>query len=424
MSRVENVSDLVTPAEASLLAHDQESAPWQHALVLVVSGGLERDELAARIAERLDYAPRFRRIVTGWPISGWVDDANFTVNGHLHEVTLEAGQRLESWLAAELRTRLPRNHPLWAVTVVHGLPLGAQAVVVRVNPAMIDGYDHIHLFQELFEDQPDPRLPPAAEPWQAAQTAAPDFAALLAGFSDPVAAAERTVGGVLGFLESGLRSVSAPPDHELHLAGVEIGLATVSKLRDRYGCTIHDVLVALATAGIRRWQRDRGVDLYDPLALVPLAITEPQVLDSAIGCRIAPSFEQLPVTTDGPADRLQAIATLTVARRESGVSVPARDLIDLAGFAPATVHAVAAGSLAVGRPHRVTVVNVPGPDQPRYLGQSRVRQVFAATTPTDAEEITVTINSYQGRVSLTAAAIAPLPSWAEAITAELAALGA
>lgn len=418
------MSDLVTPAEASLLAHDQEGAPWQHALVLVTAGGLGRDELAARIAERLDYAPRFRRIVTGWPISGWVDDANFTINGHLREVTLEPGQRLESWLAAELRTRLPRSHPLWMVSLVHGLPMGAQAVVVRVNPAMIDGYDHIHLFQELFEDQPDLQTPPAARPWQAAQTAAPDFAAVLAGFSDPVAAAGRAVGGVLGLMENGLRSLTAPPDHELHLAGVDIDVAKVSKIRDRYGCTIHDVLVTLATAGIRQWQHDQGADLYDPLALVPLAITEPEVLDSAIGCRIAPSFDQLPVTTEASDARLQAIATMTAARRESGLSVPARDLIDLAGFAPATVHAVAAGSLAVGRPHRVTVVNVPGPDQPRYLGKFRVRQVFAATTPTDAEEITVTINSYQGRVSLTAAAIAPVPSWARSITAELAALGA
>jgi WS/DGAT/MGAT family acyltransferase len=418
------VSDLVTPAEAALLAHDQDTAPWQHALVVVLSGSLDRAELAARIAERLDYAPRFRRIVTGWPVAGWVDDANFNLDGHLHDVTLASGQRLETWLAAELRARLSRNHPLWQVALVKGLPGGAQAVVVRVNPAMIDGYDHIHLFQELFEDQPDERLPSSAPSWQPSQTTAPDFAAVMSGLTDPLAAAERAVGGVLGFLESGLRSVTPPPQQELYLAGAEVDFATLSALRERYGCTIHDVVVALATAGIRRWQHDRGVEPSDPLTLVPLAITEPQVLESAIGCRIAPSFDRLPVTTQSPVARLEAIATMTLARRESGLSVPARDLMDLAGFAPATVHAVAAGTISAGRPHTATVVNVPGPDRPRYLGRARVRQIFAATTPTDAEEITVTINSYQGRVSLTAAAIAPLPSWTTAIIAELAALGA
>jgi len=418
------VSDLVTTAEASLLARDRDPAPWQQALVLVVAGGLDRAELAARIAERLDYAPRFRRVVTGWPVAGWVDDANFNLDGHLREVTLASGQRLESWLAEELATALPRTHPLWRVALVHGLPSGAQAIVVRVNPAMIDGYDHIHLFQELFEDRADDRGPSEPAPWQPTQTTAPDLAAVLSGFRDPLVAAERAVGGALGALEDGLRRVSPADAHSLQVAGVEVELAEVKRIHDRFGCTIHDVVVALATAGIRQWYLDQGRELIDPLALVPLAITEPQVLESAIGCRIAPSFDRLPVTTSDASARLQAIATLTTVRRESGLSVPARDLIDLAGFAPATVHAVAAGTVSAGRPHEVTVVNVPGPDQPRYLGRLRVRQVFAATTVTDSEEITVTINSYHGKVSLTAAAVAPLDTWASAIRAELVALGA
>lgn len=418
------MSDLVTTAEASLLARDRDPAPWQQALVLVVAGGLDRAELAARIAERLDYAPRFRRIVTGWPVAGWVDDANFNLDGHLREVTLASGQRLESWLAGELGTALPRTHPLWRVALVHGLPSGAQAIVVRVNPAMIDGYDHIHLFQELLEDRADDRQPSHPQPWQPSQTTAPDLAAVLSGLRDPLAAAERVVGGAFGALEDGLRRVSPTEAHSLQIAGVEVDLAEVKRVHDRFGCTIHDVVVALATAGIRRWYLDQGRELTDPLALVPLAITEPQVLESAIGCRIAPSFDQLPVTTTDSSARLQAIATLTTVRRESGLSVPARDLIDLAGFAPATVHAVAAGTVSAGRPHEVTVVNVPGPDQPRYLGRLRVRQVFAATTPTDSEEITVTINSYHGKVSVTAAAVAALDGWASAIRAELAALGA
>lgn len=418
------MSDLVTTAEASLLARDRDAAPWQQALVLVVAGGLERAELAARIAERLDYAPRFRRVVTGWPVAGWVDDANFNLDGHLHEVTLASGQRLEAWLADELGTPLPRTHPLWRVALVHGLPSGAQAIVARVNPAMIDGYDHIHLFQELFEDRADDRLPPEPQPWQPSQTTAPDLAAVLSGFRDPLAAAERAVGGALGMLEDGLRRATPAADHPLQVAGVEVDLAEVKRIHDSYGCTIHDVVVALATAGIRQWYLDQGRDLADPLALVPLAITEPHVLDSAIGCRIAPSFDRLPLTLADSSARLQAIATFTTVRRESGLSVPARDVIDLAGFAPATLHAVAAGTVSVGRPHAVTVVNVPGPDQSRYLGRLRVRQVFATTTPTDSEEITVTINSYHGKVSLTAAALAPLETWATAITAELAALGA
>ncbi|MBU3977559.1 wax ester/triacylglycerol synthase domain-containing protein [Propionicimonas sp.] len=415
------MSDPVTVAEAALLARDQEQSPWQQALVLVVSGGLTREELVARISERIGYAPRFRRVVTGWPVPAWVDDANFNLNGHVSQSTLPAEHRLEDWLAEQLARPLPRSHPLWEVTLVDGLALGTQAVVARVHPALVDGYDHIHLFQELLDDRPEEVAQTDADDWQPTETTAPDLTALIAGISDPLAAAERLSAGVFGMLENGVRTLTAQPRRH-YLGGVEIELEAVDEVRRGFGCTTHDVLVALATAGVRGWLAEQGRPLTDEVALVPLAVTEPQVLASAIGCRIAPSFDRLPVTAITATDRLEAIATITGARRDSGLSVPARDLIGLAGFAPATLHAVAAGALGAGRPHTVVLTNVPGPREPRYLGRARVRQVFAVTATSDAEQLSIAITSYRGRVSLAVAAVAPVTSWSASISAELDAL--
>jgi diacylglycerol O-acyltransferase len=414
------VSEPVTVAEAALLARDQERRPWQQALVLTLAGGLTADELAGRLAERISYAPRFRRIVAGWPIAGWVDDANFNLGGHVGEVTLARDERLEDWLELHLSSPLPRSHPLWAATLVHDPARGSQSVVVRIHPVLVDGYANIHLFSEALDSEPEDVVGRPGE-WTATETAPPDVTDLLDGLGDPIGAARQAVAGAFGLFENGLRGLVVEPRPQ-HLAAAEIDLGDVARVKDAFGCSTHDVLMALATAGVRGWLAEHRRPLVDPVALVPLAIAEPNVLDSAIGCRISPSFDLLPVSNDDPGERLDAIATLTRARRDSGVSVPARDLIDLAGFAPATLHAVAAGTVVTGRPHSVVVNNVPGPGDTRYLGRARVRQVHAVTATTDDEDLSISITSYRGRATLSVAAVQPADSWVASIGAELASL--
>lgn len=412
------MSDPVTVAEAALLARDQVEAPWQQALVLIMAPGMSRAALLSRITERIGYAPRFRRVVDPWPVPTWVDDPQFNLAGHVEQVALAPGQRLQDWLATALSVPLPHSHPLWALSLVDGLAGGSQAVVVRIHPALVDGYDHIHLFQELLDEVSEDITEDHTDDWEPTVAARPEFGALLAGLGDPVAAAGRVAAGVVGLVAGGVRTLTVEPRHH-YVEAAEVSLDAVAAVRDAYGVTTHDVLVCLATAGLRAWREQQGAPLTDEVALIPLAVTEPEVLASAIGCRVAPSFDRLPVSVDNAADRLVAISTLSRARRDSGVSVPARDLIELAGFAPATIHAVAAGTVGSGRPHTVLVANVPGPEQPRYLGRSRISQVHAVTSTSDAEELTVSITSYHGRVSFSAAAVAPLDRWVGAITAEL-----
>ena len=415
------MSDPVSVTEAALLARDPESQPWQQAFVVVLSGELTRRELIDRITDRIGYAPRFRRMVVGWPVPGWVDDANFSVAGHVREATLETGQRLEDWLTTKLTVGLDRAHPLWEATLVHGVGPGTQALVVRSHAALVDGYDNVHLLQELLDEHPD-AIEPVVDDWQPADDA-PGLGDLVSGLDDPLKAVTNAASGLLGMVENAVRTLAASPRPQ-HVAGVEVDLDVLAAVRRAFGCTTHDVLLSLATAGVRGWLIDHRQELVDPVALVPLAVGEPAVLESAIGCRIAPSWLGLPVSATSPGDRLRAVATLTRARTDSGLSVPARDLVDLAGFAPPTLHSVAAGTVGAGRPHTVLVSNVPGPHGQRYLGQAKVRQVYALNATTDDEQLSVAITSHRGRVSFGVTAIAPLRRWARDIADELGALRA
>lgn len=416
------MSDPVTVTEAALLARDQESQPWQQAVVAVLSGPLTREELIDRVADRIEYSPRFRRLVSGWPVPAWVDDPNFSIGGHVRADVLAPGQRLEDWLSEKLNHSLDRSHPLWDATLVDGVAPGTQALVVRIHPALVDGYDHVHLLQELFDSEPS-SIGVSIDDWEPTETHGPGLGDLVNGLTDPLRVVSGAATGLLGMVENAVRTLSATARAQ-HVAGVEVDLDVLADVRAAFDCTTHDVLLALATAGVRGWLADHGRELSDPIALVPLAVAEPAVLESAIGCRIAPSWLGLPVSAGTAAERLRAIATLTRARMDSGQSVPARDITELAGFAPPTLHAVAAGTVAAGRPHTVTVSNVPGPSQDRFLGRAKLRQVYALTATTDDEVLNISMTSYRGRVTLGATAVAPLRSWARDVGAELGALRA
>lgn len=412
------MSEFVSVTEAALLARDQPKTPWQQLFVVTLAGGLSRAELIARIAERISYAPRFRRRVEGWPAAAWVDDPSFSVAGHVRQQRLPSDQSLDQWLADRLNEPLDPEHPLWQAILLDQVAPGRQALVVRCHPALVDGYDHVHLLQELLDERPTAEI--GAEPsWE--PQPAPGLGTALSGLRDPLQAAQEVAGGLFGFVENAIRTVTvAQRSQELSVAEVE--LAALKVVRNGFACTVHDVLLALVTAGLRGQARRLGRTTTDPVALVPLAISEPAVLESAIGCRIAPSWLSLPVGESSAAERLSAIATLTRVRTDGGQCVRVPELVELAGFAPPTLLAVTAGSVGAGRAHQVLVADVPGPQRARYLGTALVEDVFGAMSTTDAEEVSVAVTSYRGRVSLAAVSTNPLDGWADDVSAELTAL--
>lgn len=398
--------------EAVLLARDQAAQPWHLTTVLQLDGPISRADLAVRIAERIGYAPRFRQKPGGTP-AAWVDDAGMRVTGHLRQLTLPEGERFEDWLAADLSVRIDRFHPLWDCRIVDGLAGQHTAVVFRVQPALIDGDEQVHLVQELLDDAPNPITGPAPD-WQPAEETDAGVAGLLA---NPLRALRDTAAGLAGMAASGLRQAAAETAPR-HVAGVQVALDQVRRVRSRHGVRTHDVLLALATAGIREWLTANQRPWEDPLALVPLAVDDEE-FTSSVGCVVAPQVIALPVTLARPAERLATLATLTQVRVDTERTVPGRDLAELAGFAPATLHALAAATVSQGRPHSVLVANAPGPEESRFLGERRVVGVHSVDSTVDDQQISVGITSYAGQVTLTATALAPLPGFARAVGDEL-----
>lgn len=113
---------------------------------------LTLDDLRRTLPAYLGVVPRTTQRAVSVPgLRGrpyWVDDKEFDLDAHLDELTLadDSGTTLDNAFAMLAEKKLDRARPLWAMTLVHGLRGGQQAVVVRVHHALADGLAALNTF--------------------------------------------------------------------------------------------------------------------------------------------------------------------------------------------------------------------------------------------------------------------------------------
>lgn len=420
------MTQLVSAHEAELLARHQPQRPWRQVFVALLAGEPTRDEVVRLIADRIRLAPRFRQVAGGPPISRWEPDRGFALRGHIKEYELAKADEFQPWLAGLLSTGFDPDHPWWEAWLVRGVNSRMRALVVVSHPALVDGYQNVHLLQELFDREPSPIPTTLAE--EPAPPAAPT--ASRAGWDDILQAVGKRSLGALRELAGGLAPAmggllgggeSAAPAQ--HVAGAQIDLGAVGGVRRRFNCTSHDVLLSLVTAAIADWLRATGQPLTDPVALVPRAIQGPGATDSAVGCQVEPFWLALPVGITDPAERLDAIASLNRVGSDSGDTVPISDLTSLPGLAGATLHSLGAGTVSAGRPHQVYLGNAPGPAGRRYLGPYRLVDWYSFLGCTDHQQLTASISSLGSKATIAMVTTAPLAALAAVTGRELKALG-
>jgi hypothetical protein len=98
--------------------------------------------------------------------------------------------------------------------------------------------------------------------------------------------------------------------------------------------------------------------------------------------------------------RLHQVSFAMRAPKESGESVGADALVQLTGFAPPTIHALAArlGSDFSKRLFNVVVTNVPGPQFPLYAAGARMLQMYPVVPLSKGQAVSIGLTSYDGGV--------------------------
>jgi diacylglycerol O-acyltransferase len=327
----------------------------------------------------------------------WVDDPDFDVGYHVRRSGLPSpgtDEQLREFCARIQSRPLDRRRPLWEMYLVEGLVGGRVAIVSKTHYAMVDAARAVDLEQVLFDDEAQPGGPeeiPDRSGW--APPSVPPASALVAdavadlirrpaaafdvarlAVTDVRSTLRRVMATATGMASAAAFVVSPPRSSPLQaragerrrFAGVRVELAGLRQVHLDQDVTVNDVVLAVVAGALRGWLLFRGEAVAQTAAvrtLVPMSVHDP--------ARIVPTFVDLPVGESNPIVRLSQIAFAT--RANSALGVGAAALTALNGFAPPTLHAIAArvGGGLSNRLFALAVTNVPGPQRPLYLSAAR-----------------------------------------------------
>jgi diacylglycerol O-acyltransferase / wax synthase len=423
--------DRLSSVDASFLAQERESSHMHVGAVMIFEGPpLTREEFLKGIEGRLHLVPRYRqklafpRFEMGRPF--WVDDPNFNIDYHVRHTALPSPGSLEQLrqLAGRIFSqRLDRSKPLWETWLVQGLEDNRFALISKTHHSLVDGVSGVDLAGVLFDVSPvPPEIPPPEEEWTASPE--PSQAELIAegvkgALRTPFELAGKAVGalqrperavtdvreaveGIGEVLWAGLNPapetpLNVPIGPHRRLVWTENRLDDFKEIKNAFGGTVNDVVLAVVSGALRRFLRSRGVrtEGLELRALVPVSIRGEDE-QGQLGNRIAAMRGPLPVYCDDPVECLQIVRRTMGDLKESKQALGAEVIAGFTDFAPPTLLAQASRLNFSTRLFNLIVTNVPGPQFPLYMqGREMLELVPVAFLPED-HALAIAIMSYNG----------------------------
>jgi diacylglycerol O-acyltransferase len=426
--------DRLTAIDASFL-HQEGPTSHMHVggLTLIEGPAPPYTELLDALRGRLHLVPRYRQKLsvppagTGRPL--WVDDPSFSIEYHVRHTALpkpgDEPQLLR--LAGRIFSQqLDRSKPLWEIWMVEGLKDGGFALISKTHHALVDGIAGVDIAQVVFDLGPVPtEVPHPDEAWQPAPE--PSSAGVLAhGAVGMVKTGVRTAASAASLA---LRPLEAARSARVAVEGlgeivwagmnpapptplnVEIGphrrfaivrneLADFKAIKNAFGGTVNDVVLAVVSGALREWLHSRGVrtEGLELRALVPVSIRTADQRGTG-GNRIAVMRGPLPVYIEDPIARLQTVKAAMDGLKESKQAVGAEVLTGAQNFAPPTILAQASRLNFSTRLFNLIVTNVPGPQFPLYVRGREVLDVFPVAFLPKNHALAIAIMSYNGRMN-------------------------
>jgi diacylglycerol O-acyltransferase / wax synthase len=389
--------------DAIFLYLEREGAPLHIASVNIFEGRIPLASCRRFIASKLPLIPRYRQRVVTAPFNiglpTWEYDPDFDIRNHIREVKLRHGTEAELQAAAGklLTRRMDRRHPLWDFTLFP-LPGNRTGILARIHHCLADGIAGVGLMNVIMDPTPvRHRLPRKPRPFQApppkddltllldgwVSTYADLVQRLLSAQEQTVTLAEKVVaaGGrwpANEFLRL-LPEIAAPTERlrfnvicrgPQKFVWSEVPLDDIKAIKNTWGGTVNDVVLALVTATIRRYLLVHG----DPVSgrlfrmMVPVNVRNGATTRD-LGNRISLLPVTIPLGIRNPRRLLAAVHRrmefLKIAHIAEIVGVAG----GLIGIVPTALQALAgpvAGQLPL-TPFNLVCTNVPGPQFPLYL---------------------------------------------------------
>ncbi|WP_039800338.1 WS/DGAT/MGAT family O-acyltransferase [Nocardia araoensis] len=397
---------------------------------------LDYDRLVDLVESRLSLVPRYRRKVREIPLSlgrpVWVEDSRFDITYHIRRSALPGpgtDEQLHDLVARLVSHPLDPARPLWEMYLIERLSDGRCAIFTKTHSALVDGDTALEIGHVILDTGPAPREL-ACDDWIAPRE--PGEMELLVGAlahlaTQPRKALEvardagagafavlgtagRAVESVVGAVRTATTGAPASPlntrtSRNRRFAVVRTDLADYRTIRRRFGCSTNDAILAVVTGALRNWLLSRGEALTESTtlrAVVPMSVyVEGNDGDQAHSASEVSSFLiDLPVGEPNPVMRLSHIAHATELNGRQRRGVRARTLVHLAGFAPASLHAMSVRAASTFAEHtfNLVITNAPGPQAPMYIGGARMLEMYPVSPLLRNQASSIGITSYDGRV--------------------------
>ncbi len=404
------------------------------------------------VAERLPLLPPFRWRLVRVPFDldhpYWVDADDVDVSYHVQESALWApgdDRRLADHVAEIIARPLDRSRPLWEIHVISGLADDSVALLIKMHHAAVDGVSGAEMLRVLLDDTVEGH--PVVAPRCVEPQRRPSQAELLGrGLTNmcryparSVRAAVRalphldevpTLRGVPGVstVARHSRSAKAILERTNTAEGTElvaprtrfqtaisprrsvafgsVSLAEVKAVKDHFGCSINDVVMAMCASGLRSWLADEGELPDGPLlSFVPVSVRTPEQTGT-FGNRVSVMMAELPTDVADPVERLhRAQATMTAAKQRhqalpASLLEDANDLIPPALFARATGTALRHGASFLQPAVNAAISNVPGSPTTLYCAGAEQLSQFPISGILHGVGLNITVFSYRQELSI------------------------
>jgi WS/DGAT/MGAT family acyltransferase len=416
-------------------------------------GKVTLEDLLAMLRERLHLLPPLRRRLAEVPLGldrpYWIEDPDFELEFHVRELALAPpgdDDQLAEQVARISSRHLDRSRPLWELYLIHGLPDGHIAVLSKMHHAMIDGMSGAEIMGILFDLGPEGREFPDAPAAEPAGERAPGQLEMLgrgvAGLPLQPLRMLRAVPAVLPHLDVGPSVLGVPGAEGIsrtlsrmrNLANGSrdgdvlerpkmrapkttfngkisahrrfsfgsLSLPAVKAVKQHFGVTVNDVVVALSTGAIRDWLIAHDELPADPLlAQIPVSVRTDEERGT-YGNKISIMIAPLATDEPDPVARLMRTHEAMRAAKDRHRALPAQALQDITTFIPPAINARAARvAMTMGtrqglRPlYNVVISNVPGPPIPIYMAGAQLVHNYPVSVITDGAGLNVTVLSYR-----------------------------
>src|SRR4051794_909060 len=418
--------DRLSAVDAAFLHQESPTTQMHIGGVIILEGPPPPfDELRDHVRSRLPLVPRYRQKLAAPPLGLgrqlWIDDPAFNLDYHLRYTALPrpgGDDELRRLVGRLFAQRLDRTKPLWELWYVEGLTGGRTALISKPHHALVDGISGVDLATVLFDLEPEPRAVEEGDPWQprpeptGAELAAASlrnavrlpFRAVegLGRVPSELAEAREAIEGLGEVVWAGL---NPPPDTPLN---VRIGphrrfevaparLEDFKQIKDTFGGTVNDVVLAVVAGALQRWFHARGLrtEGLELRACVPVSVRTADER-GALGNRLTQLVAPLPIGVRDPVERLRLISEAMAGVKDSKQALGAQVIAGAQEFAPPTLLAQASRLNFSTRFFNLLVTNVPGPQVPLYVLGRKVEAVFPVPFLAGERALAIAVMSYDG----------------------------